>query len=424
MNIALFYYGNPPEQGGVGHVLDSLLRLFNKRDHNMYFFNPYYKTDNTINIHHRRKYSILNYFSKIKNKKFVRYSLFAVWSILKDKRTKLSDRLKILIYLLVKPNILLNTIDNILEIHPKIEELKVDVILAGTGTGDTLSLVFLLSRMLNKKVASLAYGNEFLVHSRFSLRTFLFKNIDLLILGTNALKDLIKKIHHLDDDKLAVINYGLIPEDYDLGASKKELRKEFNISEDDYVLISVGRHVSRKRFDLVIDAIGIIKEQVPSIKIKYFLIGKGAETQRLIDLTKSMNLEKYVEFLGFTDIQTRNKFLKLSDIFVMPSIIEKESIEGFGIVFIEANYFHTPVIGTFSGGIIEAVDNGETGLLVNENDLNDLVDKILFFHFNRDKIISMGIKGHERVIKKFNWNLIIDDYINLFARLISGKGWN
>ena len=106
MNIALFYYGNPPEQGGVGHVLDSFLRLFNKRDHNIFFFNPYYKTDNTINLLQRRKYSAGNYFSKIKNKKFVRSLSFAIWTILKDKRTKLSDRLKILLYHLVKPNLL------------------------------------------------------------------------------------------------------------------------------------------------------------------------------------------------------------------------------------------------------------------------------------------------------------------------------
>ena len=105
----------------------------------------------------------------------------------------------------------------------------------------------------------------------------------------------------------------------------------------------------------------------------------------------------------------------------MPSVVKKESIEGFGIVFIEANYFYTPVIGTFSGGIIEAVENGETGLLVKENDLNDLVDKILFLYFNEDKRRLMGIKGHERVIKKFNWNLNVNDYINLFEDLISSK---
>ncbi|MCK4380912.1 MAG: glycosyltransferase family 4 protein, partial [Candidatus Lokiarchaeota archaeon] len=281
--------------------------------------------------------------------------------------------------------------------------------------------VFILSRMFNKKVASLAYGNEFLVHSRFSLRTYLFNNMDHLILGTNTLKELIKKIHHVNENKLAVIYYGLIPEDYKIRKSKEELRKEFNIPEDQFVLLSVGRHVLRKRFDIVIEAIKIIKEKVPSIKIKYYLIGKGEETPRLKKMTEELGLEKEIEFLGFTDIKTRNKFFKLSDVFIMPSVVKKESIEGFGIVFIEANFFCIPVIGTFSGGIVEAVLNGETGLLVKENDINDLVEKILFFYFNEDKRRFMGKKGHERVIKNFNWNLIVNDYFKLFEDLISRK---
>ena len=421
MKIALFYYSNPPEQGGIGHVLDSLLKLFNERNQRIFFFNPYYKTKYTINIFKKKKYTVRDLLSKLKNKKFLDFFALTIWKILKDKRTRLSGRLKIILYLLVQPNNLLNTIDNLIKIYPKIKKLGIDIVLAGTGTGITLSLAFILSRMINKKVASLAYGNEFLVHSRFSLRTYLFNNMDLLILGTNTLKELIKKIHHLDDNKLAVIYYGLIPEDYKIRKSKEELRKEFNIPEDKFVLLSVGRHVLRKKFDLVIESLKIIKEKVPSIKIKYYLIGKGEETPRLKKITKKMNLEKHVEFLGFTDIETRNKFFKLSDVFVMPSVVKKESIEGFGIVFIEANYFYTPVIGTFSGGIIEAVENGETGLLIKENDLNDLVDKILFFYFNEDKRRLMGIKGHERVIKNFNWDLIVKDYINLFEDLISWK---
>ncbi len=421
MKIALFYYSNPPEQGGVGHVLDNLLKLFNETTHRIFFFNPYYKTKYTFNILERKKNTIRSFLFKLKNRKFFKLFLLTIWKILSDKRTRLIDRLKIILYLFVQPNSLLNTIDNLIKIYDKIKKLDIDIFLAGTATGDTLSIVYTLSRMFNKKVASLTYGNEFLVHSRYSLRTYLIKNIDILILGTYTLKELIKKIHHLDEKKLRVIHYGLIPENYEIKKSREELRKELNIPEDQFVLLSVGRHILRKRFDLVIEAIKIIKEKEPLMKIKYYLIGEGGETPRLKKMTKLIDLEKEVEFLGFTDIETRDKYYKLSDVFIMPSVIEKESIEGFGIVFIEANYFCTPVIGSFSGGIIEAVVNGETGLLVKENDLNDLVDKILFFYFNEDKRRSMGIKGHDRVIKSFNWNLIVNDYINLFEDLISGK---
>ncbi|MFX0036491.1 MAG: glycosyltransferase family 4 protein [Candidatus Hermodarchaeota archaeon] len=421
MKVALFYYDNPPEQGGVGHVLVCLMKLFNKTNHKIFFFNPYYKNEYTINIFEKRKYNIRNFLSKLKNKKYFKFVILILWKILKDKKTKLSDRLKIILYFFVRPNIILNTIDNLIKIYFKIKKLGIDIILAGTATGDLLSLVFILSRMLNKKVASLTYGNEFLVHSRFSLRTYFFKNLDRLILGTYTLKDLIKKIHHLDENKLAVIFYGLIPEDYKISKSKEDLRKEFKIAQDQFVLLSVGRHVPRKSFDLVIKALKKIREKEPTIKIKYYLIGEGEETQKLKNLTKNLGLEELVEFMGFTDTLTRNKFYKLSDLFVMPSIIQKESIEGFGIVYLEANYYKVPVIGTFSGGIVEAVINGETGFLIRENDVSDLVEKILYLYHNEDIRKLMGRKGYERVIQNFNWNLIINDYIKLFEDLLFEK---
>ena len=81
-------------------------------------------------------------------------------------------------------------------------------------------------------------------------------------------------------------------------------------------------------------------------------------------LVKRLNLEKDVKFLGNCDIETRNKFYKMSDIFLMPSITTKNDIEGFGIVFLEANYFKVPVIGTRTGGIVEAIIDGKTGFLI------------------------------------------------------------
>ena len=61
---------------------------------------------------------------------------------------------------------------------------------------------------------------------------------------------------------------------------------------------------------------------------------------------------------------------------------EEQDIEGFGIVFLEANYFKVPVIGTATGGISEAIIDGETGFLIKQNDINDLVEKIIFLYNN------------------------------------------
>jgi glycosyltransferase involved in cell wall biosynthesis len=323
---------------------------------------------------------------------------------------------------MIKPQFLFKTIKNVQNLYPYFKKLDIDVILGGSSGMNTLPLIILLSMIFDVKVASIAYGNDFLVRSGLSFKSYYLNNLDLIFLGTNKMKKVIQKIHSiLDPNKFEVINYGLILDEYKIKESKAELREKFGIFMDDVILLSVGRHVSRKNFDLVIKAIKKVKENHEKLKIKYFLLGEGEATPMLKDLSKKLGLEKDVKFLGYVDTLTRNYYYKLSDIFIMPSKIEKESIEGFGIVFLEANFFNLPVIGTKSGGITEAIIDGTTGFLIKPNNIDDLVNKIEYLYLNPEKRLDMGNKGHNRVISKFDWNSIVKDYINCLNNLFESK---
>ena len=257
-------------------------------------------------------------------------------------------------------------------------------------------------------------GNDFLIRNPLSLKTFYFRNTYKIIVINYQMKQIIKKMHQLSEHQLEIIFVGLDLKEFDVKESKKELRKEFNIPDNQLVLLSVGRHVPRKKFDLAIKAVSEIKKLKPSLNIKYVLIGDGQETLYLKNLTKQLNLENQIEFLGSCDLEKRNKFYKLSDMFLMPVETKKHDIEGFGIVFLEANYYKVPVIGTATGGIIEAIIDGETGLLIKPNDLNDLVEKILYLYENENVRKEMGEKGHNRVINEYSWQKIVEDYIRVF----------
>jgi phosphatidylinositol alpha-1,6-mannosyltransferase len=98
--------------------------------------------------------------------------------------------------------------------------------------------------------------------------------------------------------------------------------------------------------------------------------------------------------------------------------MRSNSIEGFGIVFLEANYYNLPVIGTRTGGIVEAIVDGETGFLIKPNDLTDLVNKILILYNNKNLRFKMGQDGHDRVIKEFLWENIIDVYLDTFRKVL------
>ena len=101
----------------------------------------------------------------------------------------------------------------------------------------------------------------------------------------------------------------------------------------------------------------------------------------------------------------------------MPSVLEKKSIEGFGIVFLEANYYKLPVIGSYSGGMIESIINGKTGFLIEPNNLSQLIEKIIYLYKNQEVRDKFGEFGKFRVIKEYNWTKIKEKIIMLFEAM-------
>jgi len=323
-----------------------------------------------------------------------------------------------LLYLLIKPNILVKVLKSISSLHPYLKKINPELILVSACGSVIMPLGFILSRFMEKKIICCAHGDDFLVHTRYSLKSRYLKAIDKIITSCNKMNFLIKKINNLKDNKLTIIPRGLYLPDYEIRQNKEDARKELKIHNIDFILVSVGNHTPRKNFQIAIRAMKKIKELYPQLKFKYYLIGKGPESQKLKTLTKNLKLEEEVSFIGSVNDAKKNMYLKASDIFVLPSISSNKTIEGFGIAFLEANFFKLPVIGTTSGGIIEAIDHNKSGLLIEPNNLNDLVKAIIYLYENEEERKKMGEYGYRRVINKYNWNILIDKYIKLFQETI------
>jgi len=425
MNIALFTDDFYPNLGGISDVLLNLYKQFDEQDETLFLFNPYTKGKNLFDTLKVSDVGLREFSSLIRKKNFYAYILLSLWSILQDKKIPFHHRIKLILYLFINPKTFLLVIRDIINLYPMLKNIKIDLVVAG-NSGRMLSLCFIISRILKTKLISIGYGNDFLISNPFSLKSFYFKNTDKIVVITHQTKELIKKVHHLNENKIEVIYVGIDINTLNVKKTKSELRKEFNISNDDFVILSVGRHVPRKNFQLVIRALNEInkiylnplnKPNLNPFEIKYYLIGKGKQTKDLKQLTKDLNLEDQVVFLGRCDIDTRNKYYKIADLFVMPSITKKDDIEGFGIVFLEANYFKVPVIGSATGGMSEAIVNKETGFLIEQNDVRDLVRKILFLCNNESVRKKMGKNGFNRVINGFQWENIIKSYIQLIKKL-------
>ncbi len=97
-------------------------------------------------------------------------------------------------------------------------------------------------------------------------------------------------------------------------------------------------------------------------------------------------------------------YYSLANVFVMPAKSNPPDVEGFGIVFLEANACKTPVIGSKSGGIPDAIVDGKTGLLVEEDDTEELTTALWELITNEGLSQQMGEAGRKRILSEINWD--------------------
>jgi len=174
-------------------------------------------------------------------------------------------------------------------------------------------------------------------------------------------------------------------------------------------LITVSRLDKRKSHQNIIMTIKNLLPKFPNLK--YVSVGDGDERNNLEKLKKELGLEKEVELIFKSTEQEKVALLEQSDIFVMPSVVYKKSVEGFGITYIEAASYGKPSIGGIYGGEKDAIKNGQTGYLCNGSDLNALYDTLLKILEN-NYYKKLGANALE-FSKDFNWKKIIKKYIEL-----------
>jgi len=174
-------------------------------------------------------------------------------------------------------------------------------------------------------------------------------------------------------------------------------------------LITISRLDGRKSHHNVMMTVKNLLPKYPSLK--YVSIGDGDEGNNLLRLRKTLELEKNVEFIFKSSEQEKIALLEQSNIFVMPSVIYKKSVEGFGITYIEAASYGKPSIGGIYGGEGDAIKSGRTGYLCNGNDLNAIYDTLLKTLAN-DHYLELGVNALE-FSKDFSWEKIVKKYISL-----------
>ena len=174
-------------------------------------------------------------------------------------------------------------------------------------------------------------------------------------------------------------------------------------------LITISRLEGRKSHQNILMTVKNLLPKFPSLK--YVSVGDGDERKNLLKLRKELGLESNIELIFKSTEQEKVALLEQSDIFVMPSVVYKKSVEGFGITYIEAASYGKPSIGGIYGGEGDAIKSGQTGYLCNGNDLNAIYDTLLKILAN-DHYLKLGANALE-FSKDFSWEKIVKKYISL-----------
>ena len=124
-----------------------------------------------------------------------------------------------------------------------------------------------------------------------------------------------------------------------------------------------------------------------------------------------------IKFTGFIAEADLNKIMNACDIYVMPNRRVGDDVEGYGIVFMEANACKKPVIGGRSGGVVDAIIDGKTGFLVDSHSVSDISEKILDLLKDEKKNKNIGMNGFKLVINERNWDIVVSKIRNIISDL-------
>ena len=196
------------------------------------------------------------------------------------------------------------------------------------------------------------------------------------------------------------------PSDAEVIPRAAALRERLQLSKR-LVLLSLGRLIRRKGFDLVMRAVAELSVEFPSLS--YVIAGEGPERGALEELARTLGIADRIRMVGQVDDPTKWALYQLSDVFVMPNrLLDGTDWEGFGIVFVEAALSKRPSIAGRNGGTADAVADEESGLLVDSERQDELTSAIR--RLLRDEALRrrLGETGERIARERFSGDVVAE----------------
>ncbi len=187
--------------------------------------------------------------------------------------------------------------------------------------------------------------------------------------------------------------------------------------DDKFKICTLSRVLQFKGHDFILKSLESLPQTYKE-KIEWHIAGTGPYLEPLKRLAAKTSLAKQIYFHGFVSDTALPQFYNQHDLFILATRQETKStqVEGFGLVFLEAQACGIPVIGTKTGGIADAIEEGKGGWLIkqdNQQELKELLQKLIDAP---DLVRAAGSKARKRVEEKASWGKYVE---NLYAEMCS-----
>lgn len=217
--------------------------------------------------------------------------------------------------------------------------------------------------------------------------------------------DFISKFYH---GKITIIPNAIFTDEFNVNVDRRDL----GISDDEYVILMVGRASIKKGFELAIISMRRIVKALPNVHL--YIIGLTGWQKNMVEkMAKLMKLENNIHVLGYVPRSELIKYYKAADIFLHTAY----GGESFGIVLLEAMASGTPIVATSGDGLKHVLEKSGAGVCLDYPSPSMISEVVLRILMNDELRRKMSINAL-KYVKRYSWKIIIKDIVRIYSEVL------
>ncbi len=265
-----------------------------------------------------------------------------------------------------------------------------------------------VARLLGRPVVIYCHGEELTTWGqgrKFRTMLWVFHHADANIANSEyTLEEMVRL--GVPRESITLLYPGVDTERFRPGLPGDDLKASIGLVPGQRMILSVGRLVRRKGFDMVIRSLPELIRQ--GLDVRYALIGIGPDHDYLARLADELGVADRIHLLGHVAPEDLPRWYNACDVFVMANREIDGDTEGFGMVFLEAAACAKPAIAGDAGGTDAAVVDGVTGYRVDGTRPEVVAEALARLLVDPEQADRLGQAGFRRACDEFSWEAVAE----------------